>query len=320
METNESEAAVPSGATPQSEAKRSLTEDITTAISASVVVNAIYLLWTLGLCGFRPSSFGAGVWLFISWMSLWTFLLLPGFVSVSLGIKRTTTLGPGLWAGSLLGLIYGWCTGHLGLGLVCGLFVGGGAGMIASNLGLTITGLATSQAMNTYGLVLFSFLSFVFLGLLKPIPLVRKVAPQSAVTATASAPTETTTTKADNPGTAYQDPDKQAVYEKGWDEGVMLAREWLNGIERKANGQPVKEYLKSNPSDKWNAEQQSDALMKQQLACASVVGGIYQSLVNRGILSDLNKHPDVVAAEQRNAFASGKMAGFNATFMPLLKD
>ena len=315
METNESKPVVPSGAS-----SRSLTGDITTAVGISVVVTAIYLFWILGLCGFRPSSFGAGVWLFISWISLWTFLLLPGFVSVSLGIKQTTTLGPGLCWGALLGLIYGWSTGHIGLGLVCGLFVGGGAGMIACNLGLTITGLVTSQAMNTYGLILLSFLSFVFIGLLKPIPLVRIAAPQSVVTATPSAPTETTTTKADEPGTAYQDPEKQAVYEQGWDEGVTLAREWLNGVERKANGQPLKEYLKFNPSDKWNAEQQSYALIKQQLDCASVVPGIYQSLVNRGMLSDLNKHPDVVAAEKRNAFASGKMAGFNATYMPLLKD
>ena len=192
--------------------------------------------------------------------------------------------------------------------------------MIASNLGLTITGLGTSQAMNTYGLVLLSFLSFVFLGLLKPIPLVRKAAPQSALTATASAPTETTTTAAEETGKAYQDPDKQAAYEKGWDQGVALAREWLTQVEGKANGQPVREYLKSNPSDKWSAEQQSDALMKQQLACASVVPDIYQSLINRGMLSGLSKHPDVVAAEQRNAHASGKMAGFRFTVKPMLED
>ena len=143
---------------------------------------------------------------------------------------------------------------------------------------------------------------------------------REAADAASATPSPEATTQVATVGQAYKDPDKQAAYENGWDQGVALAREWLTQVERKANGQPVREYLKSNPTDKWHAEQQSDALMKQQLACASVVPDIYQGLINRGMLSGLSKHPDVVAAEERNAHASGKMAGFRFTVKPMLED
>jgi hypothetical protein len=304
---------------------------VTGAIVAALVLSVARVFVLKRVFGYAAENQERG-----GWSLLTTFVLLSvalvSFVLCSNDRRATTIFRSMGWAMPVcitFGVVYGLFTRALLSGAFCGVCIGCGVGYVAGLNGIAPRELNTGDGKKLLAIAFAFFTGFGMLGFLTPIPLMpnsvyranRKAAHDREAAAAASAtPSPEATTQVATVGQAYKDPDKQAVYEKGWDEGVMLAREWLNGIERKANGQPVKEYLKSNPSHKWNAEQQSDALMKQQLACASVVPGIYQSLVNRGMLSDLNKHPDVVAAEKRNAFASGKMAGFNATFMPLLKD
>lgn len=196
MDANGSESPASSQMSDSSDVSRSPLEDFAAAGGASLAIVAIGIVWIFGICGWRTQTFGTGVWLFVSWFALWFFCLFTGFLAASRGTKDESGNGIGLWSGVVVGMAYGLYADRFMEWLISGVFVGVGALFIASLLGLQSQGLFSSTAMKTYGVVLSSFLVLSVLGVLKPIPWARKAAPQSAVTATASAPTETTSTNA----------------------------------------------------------------------------------------------------------------------------